>query len=119
MEILTPEAIESLIKIRNLFKIPINVRVYQDKIYFRIEVGNIFEPPTFKSSVNFDILKKYFLIIDVPRMIYETLIDSILVMYGNKETRENRIIANMTDEKKQEYLKNKEEQEKKSYFKIN
>ena len=119
MEILTPESIHSFIKIRNLFKTPINIRVYQDKIYFRIEVGDIFEPPTFKSSVNFDMLKKYFLIIDVPRMIYETLIDSILVMYGNKETRENRIIANMTDEKKQEYLKNKEEQEKKSYFKIN
>ena len=119
MEILTPDAIESFIKIRNLFKTPINVRVYKDKIYFRIEVGNIFEPPTFKSSVNFDMLKKYFLIIDVPRMIYETLIDNIIVMYGDKQSRENRTLSNMTDEQRQEYLDNKQKQEEKSYFSHN
>ena len=119
MEILTPDAIESLVKIRNLFEQSINIRVYKDKIYFRIGVGDIFEAPTFKSSVNFEMLQKYFLIIDVPRMVYETLIDSILVMYGDKEAREKRNLANMTDEKKQEYLKNKEELEKKSYFKTN
>ena len=61
-------------------------------------------------------LYKYFLIIDVPRMIYETLIDNILVMYGDKEARENRTIANMSEEQKKQYLDNKQKQEESSYF---
>ena len=116
MEILTPEAIEEFVKIRNMFKKSLNVRVSGDKIYFRIYVGDIFEPPTFKSSVNFDMLQKYFLIIDVPRMIYETLIDNILVMYGDQKAKENRNLAQMTDEQREEYDKQKEEELKKTYF---
>ena len=116
MEILTPEAIEELVKIRNMFKRSLNIRVYKEKIYFRIDVGDIFEAPTFKSSVNFDMLHKYFLIIDVPRMIYETLIDNILVMYGDKQARENRTLSNMSDEQKKEYLDKKQKQEESSYF---
>ena len=119
MEILTPEAIEELVKIRNMFKRSLNIRVCREKIYFRIDVGDIFEAPTFKSSVNFDMLHKYFLIIDVPRMIYETLIDNIIVMYGDKQSRENRTLSNMTDEQRQEYLDNKQKQEEKSYFSHN
>ena len=107
MEILTPEAIEQYTKIRNLFKKPLNTRVCKDTIYFRISVGDIFEPPTFKSSINFEMLYKYFLIIDVPRMIYETLIDNILVMYGDQNAREKRNFANMPDSEKEKYLKNK------------
>ena len=76
----------------------------------------IFEAPTFKSSVNYDMLYKYFLIIDVPRMIYETLIDNILVMYGDKNARENRTLSNMSDEQKKQYLDNKQKQEENSYF---
>ncbi len=94
MEIMTPEAIEDFVKIRNLFKKSINVSVNGSNIYFRIEVGDIFEPPTFKSSVNYDMLYKYFLIIDVPRMVYETFIDNILVMYGDSEAKEKRNIIN-------------------------
>ena len=116
MEILTPEAIEQFTIIRNLFKRPVNVRVYHDKIYFRIAVGDIFEPPTFKSSLNFEMLRKYFFIIDVPRMIYETLIDNILVMYGDKKAREERIFANMTNEQKEEYLKNQKAEDEATYF---
>jgi len=119
MEILTPETIEEFVKIRNLFKRPINVRVSGNKIYFRIEVGDIFEPPTFRSSLNFDMLQKYFLIIDVPRMLYEILIDNILVMYGNQEEKENRNIAKMTDEQREEYRKQKREELRKTYFSHN
>lgn len=111
MEILTPESIEEFVKIRNMFKRAINVRVCRNKIYFRIEVGDIFEPPTFKSSVDFEMLRRYFLIIDVPRMLYEILIDNILVMYGNSEDKETRNISKMTDEEKQEYLKRKKDEE--------
>ena len=91
MEILTPETIEEFVKIRNLFKKAINIRVFNDKIYFRIDVGDIFEPPTFEGiSTNFDLLYNYFLIIDVPRMIYEALIDNILIMYGDKKEKIDR-----------------------------
>lgn len=119
MEILTPEAIEEFVKIRNIFKKPINVRVSGDMIYFRIAVGDIFEPPTFKSSINFDMLRKYFLMIDVPRMLYETLIDSILVMYGDQDAKENRNISKMSDAEKKEYMKNKQEEEESTYFSHN
>ncbi len=97
MEILTPEAIEELVKIRNIFKTILNIKVDRDMIYFRIDVGDIFEPPTFKSSVNYNMLEKYFLIIDVPRMIYELLIDNIIIMYGNQEDREKRNLANKNE----------------------
>ena len=119
MEILTPETIEKFVIIRNLFKRSINVRVFKNKIFFRIEVGDIFEPPTFKSSVNFEMLRRYFLIIDVPRMIYEAMIDNIILMYGDSEARENRTIANMTDEQKQDYLEEKRKAEESSYFSHN
>ena len=91
MEILTPETIEEFVKIRNMFKKTLNVRVYGNKIYFRIWVKDIFEPPTFRSSLNFDMLYRYFLIIDVPRMLYEALIDNILLMYGSQEEKQNRL----------------------------
>lgn len=120
MEVLTPETIEEFVKIRNMFKRSINVRVYLNKIYFRIEVGDIFEPPTFKSTVNFDMLYKYFLIIDVPRMLYEMLIDNILVMYGNQIEKDTRAVSKMSDEERKEYIENKknadEEAEKATYF---
>ena len=119
MEILTPETIEQFVKIRNMFKKTITVRVFKDKIYFRIDVGDIFEAPTFKSSVNFKMLYKYFLIIDVPRMIYEAMIDNIIIMYGNSEERENRTIANMTDSQKQDYIEEKKKSEESTYFSHN
>lgn len=97
MEILTPETIENLVYIRNLFKTAINVRVFKNKIYFRVELGDIFEPPTFKKSINFETLKRYFLIVDMPRMLYETLIDNILLMYGNKEEIEKRKIDKLNN----------------------
>lgn len=119
MEILTPEAIEEFVNIRNMFKKSINVRVYRDKIFFRISVGDIFEPPTFKSSVDLEMLRKYFLIIDVPRMIYEMLIDNILVMYGDADARKKRTVANMTDEQRNAYLENQRKEEEASYFSHN
>ena len=97
MELLTPEVIEEFVRIRNLFKTSLNLRIHDSKIYFRIDVGDIFEAPTFKSSMDFDLLQNYFSIIDVPRMIYEMLIDNILVMYGTQTDRENRNIANMSE----------------------
>lgn len=116
MELLTPETIEQFVAIRNIFKQSINVRVDRDRIYFRIEVGDIFEPPTFKNSMDFEMLKKYFLIIDVPRMIYEAMIDNIIVMYGDSEARENRNVSNMSDSQKEEYLNKKKAEEESSYF---
>ena len=69
MELLTPEVIEEFVRIRNLFKTSLNLRIHDSKIYFRIDVGDIFEAPTFKSSMDFDLLQNYFSIIDVPRII--------------------------------------------------
>ncbi len=90
MELITPESIEKITQIRNIFKRPINLRICGNKIYFRIECGDIFEPPTFKSPLNYKLLEKYFNIIDVPRAIYEALIDNIIIMSGDTSLRLNR-----------------------------
>ena len=80
MELLTPETIEQLVKLRKEFKCPINIRVKEDKIYFRIEAGDIFEAPLFRKSFNFDLLLKYYNLINSPKTIYDLLSNNLKMM---------------------------------------
>lgn len=94
MELLSNTSIEILNQIRKAFKKPVNIIVNNNYIFFRIECGDIFEPPTFKSSMDFNILYKYFNVIDLPRAIYEALIDNALIINGSEKERLNRIKNN-------------------------
>ena len=118
MEMITPEVIEEFVKLRNIYKKAINIRIVRDTIYFRLEAGDIFEAPTFKNSVSFDLLQKYFLVIDFPRMIYEIFIDNILVMYGTQSEKEKRNLATSNEANigTQAIGNNSEKKEEESYF---
>ena len=91
MELLSNTSIEILNQIRKDFKKAVNIIVNDKYIFFRIECGDIFEPPTFKSSMDFNLLHKYFNIIDLPRVIYEAIIDNALIINGTEKERINRI----------------------------
>lgn len=89
LQILNSEALESLIEMRNHFKKPISIRILRNHIYFRIPCGDIFEPAKLKNTVSFDILYKYYRLIDIPRAIYETLIDNMATISDNKEFKDS------------------------------
>jgi hypothetical protein len=118
MEILTPESVEKLIELKNSYKgkAKIYIKVCENKIYFRIGCGDIFEPPKFKNSMGFDVLYDYFQIIDTPRAIYESMIDNIIEKNDNREFKNKRKIANMTTEERKEYEEQKEKEEESNFF---
>ena len=97
MKILTQDSIEKLVKLRNIFKKNIKIRINKNRIYFAIYCGDIFEPPTFRSAMNFDILYKYFCIIDTPKLIYEAVIDNIVQATNSVDFGVKRAKEDMTD----------------------
>ena len=119
MEVLTQESIEKITGLRNLYKKPINIRVNGRFIYFRVECGDLFEPPTFKSTMNFDMLYKYFNIIDAPRAMYEAVIDNIMISTGNHDELRKRQILNMSSEEKAQYEATKKKEEESGWFTTN
>lgn len=88
-QILNSEAIESFIEMRKHFKKPLTVKICGRNIYFRLSCGDIFEPSTLKSAVGFDFLYKYYRMIDIPRCIYDTVIDNIARASENPELRDS------------------------------
>ena len=70
---------------------------------------DIFEPPTLTTSIDFKLLYRYFNIIDMPRAIFDALLDNILLKEGNNtEFAKLRRKAHMTKEE----IKQQEEKEK-------
>lgn len=78
MEILTPESIERITELRNILKNTICIRMIENKVYFRISCGDIFEAPIFKKGVSFDLLYKYYSLINIPRTLYEIVKEAII-----------------------------------------
>lgn len=89
LQVLNSEALEGLIGMRTFFKKPISIRIVENKIYFRLYCGDIFEPATLKNTINFDILYKYYRLMDIPRNIYEILIDNMASISDNKEFKDS------------------------------
>ena len=44
----------------------IQIRIKNGKLFFNVYLGEIFEPPKLKNSIDYDVLYKYFKIIDQP-----------------------------------------------------
>ena len=84
LQLLTSEKIDSLIEIRNYFKKPIFIKIESNRVYFRLECGDVFEPTKWRKSVNFNLLYKYFRLIDIPRYIYDSFIINIADIDNNK-----------------------------------
>lgn len=64
MQILTSDIMDKMINFINESKIKFELTITLDKIYIRFKTGPVFEANIFKSSVDFDTLKKVFDIIN-------------------------------------------------------
>jgi len=84
MELISSKTIEALIKVKEEFKESIEIEIVNDKIYFKLECGNIFEPPTIMNAMNYKLMNKYFKIIELPKEIYE-IADSIVEKLNQKD----------------------------------
>ncbi len=119
LQILNSEALESLIEMRNHFKKPISIRIVRNHIYFRIYCGDIFEPAKLKNTVSFDILYKYYRLIDIPRAIYETLIGNMADISNNKEFKDSikyEEHPELLEQEKEKQRKLEEQQDEESWF---
>ena len=109
LQILDSESIEMLIEMRKCFKKSISIRIRGNKIYFRLDCGDVFEAPKMKSSVNFDLLYKYYRFIDIPRCIYEMLIENIARNSDDKEFARNVKYGELKENDESEDNKENEE----------
>lgn len=98
MQIINSSVIEDFIELKNFFKRTIQVKVENNRVYFRINCGDIFEPPMFKSGLNFEVLHKYFRIIGIPDVLYKSIIENIIMTSNNAELKKEHIIEKMSDE---------------------
>lgn len=77
MRIFTSDLIEKYIEIRKNFKYELELKIEDDKIYFRYRCGKMFEPPTFGSGLDKDTIKKYYDLIVLPLEIIEQTVENI------------------------------------------
>lgn len=64
MQILTSEVMATMIDFIEQSKIKYELTINGDQIYIRFHTGGVFEPKLFKSSLDYEMLKKYYDIID-------------------------------------------------------
>ena len=64
MQILTADVMNTMIEFIESSKIPYELTINQNQIYIRFHTGGVFEPKLFKNSLDYDMLKKYYDIID-------------------------------------------------------
>lgn len=76
MQIFTSDLIEKIIKLNYNERCGFELKIEGEMIYFRYRCGEIFEPPTLSSGVDFNLLLKYFSIINFPVEVIETVIEN-------------------------------------------
>lgn len=64
MQILTSEVMSTMIDFIQQSKIKYELTINKDQIYIRFHTGGVFEPSLFKNSLDYNMLKKYYDIID-------------------------------------------------------
>lgn len=74
MRIFTPEVIEQFVKLRERIKSNYRVRIEGDKIYIKIDNGDIFEPITYKAEISASALLEYYNTLDIPVTIATMII---------------------------------------------
>ena len=77
MKIFTSNLLEKFINLKKANLNSILFKIENDKIYFRIGCGEIFEPPKLKDPLNKEIIKKYYNTICLPIDIVEKTIENI------------------------------------------
>ena len=64
MQILTSEVMSTMIDFIQQSKIKYELTINEDQMYIRFHTGGVFEPSLFKNSLDYNMLKKYYDIID-------------------------------------------------------
>ena len=78
LKIFTPELIEKFNELKRDNKHRFELKIIEDKVYFRYWCGReLFEPPSFKSSLDKEMLRKYFKIFYYPVELSKSLVINI------------------------------------------
>ena len=107
LQVLNSEVIENLIELKNKISTPIKIKISGDKIFFRLEYKDLFEPPKFFNSVGFETLYKYFRTINIPVYLYDAFADNLIDISKKKEIE--NVDNSLNKDNKTELLENDEE----------
>ncbi len=77
MRIFTADLIEKYIEIVKDNKNGFELKIEDNNLFFRYKCGNVFEPPTFKSGLDKEFVKKYYKLIYYPLEIIKSTIENI------------------------------------------
>lgn len=77
LRILTAEVIEKFNEIRRNSKYAFELKLEDDMIYYRYKCGRLFEPPTFGSGLDKELIKKYYRFIYYPLEIIEKMSENV------------------------------------------
>lgn len=82
MRIFTSDLIEKYLEITKYYNNVIEVKISQDKIFFRFKTNNqLFEPPIFTSGLSKELLKSYFRVVYYPIEVIKSTIENINSIY--------------------------------------
>ncbi len=81
-QIFTSDLIEKFIELSKNKRYILQMRIMNSKIYFRFRCGDVFEPPMISSGISFDLLYKYFSIVNLPIEIIEQIIKNAKAIKG-------------------------------------
>lgn len=83
LRILTSDVIEKFNEIRRNSKFGFELKIEDDMIYFRYKCGQLFEPPTFKTGLDKELIKKYYRYIYFPLELVIKLSENIANVVDN------------------------------------
>ena len=66
LRIFTPEVIETIVDLKERIKVNFRVRIEGDKLYIKIDTGDIFEPISYKAELSATALLEYYNTVDIP-----------------------------------------------------
>lgn len=81
MRVFTSDLIEKYLEITKYYNNVIEVKISQDRIFFRFKTNQLFEPPMFTSGLSKELLKSYFRVIYYPIEIMKATIENINSVY--------------------------------------
>lgn len=81
MRVFTPELIEKYNELARVYSDVIEIKIEDDKIFFRFKTNELFEPPMFSSGLNKELLKSYFRRIYYPIELIKVTIENINSVY--------------------------------------
>ena len=74
LRIFTPEIIEAIVDLKERIKVNFRVRIEGDKLYIKIDTGDIFEPISYKAELSATALLEYYNTVDIPVTLANTII---------------------------------------------